>query len=66
MSGNVDIESIMDEIREEAKKNGANGIVPAFEDVPMMPAAPKIMNEYFHPSLSAMSPASHPARMTPI
>ena len=41
MSGNVDIEAIMDEIREEAKKNGANGIVPAFEDVPMMPAAPK-------------------------
>ena len=41
MSGNIDIEAIMDEIREEAKKNGANGIVPAFEDVPMMPAAPK-------------------------
>lgn len=41
MSGNIDIEAIMDEIREEAKKNGAKEIVPAFEDVPMTSAAPK-------------------------
>lgn len=41
MSGNIDIEAIMDEIREEAKKNSAKGIVPVFEDVPITPAAPK-------------------------
>ena len=31
----------------------------------IIPATPKIINEYCQPSLSAINPASQPARMTP-
>ena len=41
MSEHIDVEAIMKEIKEEAKKNSTRGSVPAFEDVKMIPAAPK-------------------------
>ncbi len=36
MSGQINIDAIMEEIREDAKKHSANGQLPDFEDQPIM------------------------------